>query len=405
VTVEVVPLRGMPEVRAGDDLAGLIRDALRRDGGTLAGGDIVVVTQKAVSKAEGRVVPVGPGGKAEWVERETWRVVARRGDLIIAETRHGFVCANAGVDESNVAEGFLSLLPEDPDGTADRIRLALESATGVSVGVIVTDTFGRPWRAGVVNVAIGCSGFPSLVDLRGTKDALGRELEVTMVAVADEVAAASGLVMGKSDGVPVAIVRGVRMEDPPRPATALIRAPDEDLFPQSPLEALHSSHAARRFVAGQVPPEAVREAVLAACSVEASDGTRPWLFVSLHSAAAKRRLMAQATGEANDALAGAATIVVPAARLPASGREGRDRDDLLMTAGAAVDRLSLALHAQGLASRWVNGPGFSREGTGAALGLGELWTPLGALAIGFPAGERPPSGAALKATDFMLEAE
>jgi coenzyme F420-0:L-glutamate ligase/coenzyme F420-1:gamma-L-glutamate ligase len=182
VTVEVIPVRGLPEVRPGDDLASLIWAAVSRGGPALSQGgpalsqggpalvpgDVVVVTQKVVSKAEGRVVPEGPGGKAEWVERETRRILARRGDMVIAETRLGFVCANAGVDASNIAEGFLSLLPEDPDGSAERIRAALGDASGASIGVVVTDTFGRPWRTGLVNVAIGCAGLPSLVDLRGT---------------------------------------------------------------------------------------------------------------------------------------------------------------------------------------------------------------------------------------------
>ncbi|TMK84326.1 MAG: coenzyme F420-0:L-glutamate ligase, partial [Actinobacteria bacterium] len=200
VRLEIIPVRTIPDVRAGDDLASLILQALAREGLRLERNDILVVTQKVVSKAEGRVVPEQPDGKAAWVERETRRVVARRWDMVIAETRHGLVCANAGVDASNVEEGFLSLLPLDPDGTAGRIRAAVSTPAGIDVGVVITDTFGRPWRAGVLNVAIGCAGLPALVDLRGTKDATGRVLETTVVALADEIAAASGLVMGKADG-------------------------------------------------------------------------------------------------------------------------------------------------------------------------------------------------------------
>jgi coenzyme F420-0:L-glutamate ligase/coenzyme F420-1:gamma-L-glutamate ligase len=233
--VELFPLLGIAEVRAGDRLSDLLLAALPGSGVALEDGDVVAVTQKVVSKAEGRVVPVGPEGKAGWVAREARRIVARRGDLVIAETSHGFVCANAGVDESNVAEGFVSLLPEDPDGTAERIRAELGAASGTDVGVVITDTFGRPWRQGVVNVAIGCSGLPALVDLRGTKDALGRVLEVTVVALADEIAAACGLVMGKADGVPAAVVRGVRAEGPHLSATSIVRPSEEDLFPSSPL--------------------------------------------------------------------------------------------------------------------------------------------------------------------------
>jgi coenzyme F420-0:L-glutamate ligase/coenzyme F420-1:gamma-L-glutamate ligase len=230
VTVEIVPVPGVPEVASGDDLAELIAAALARSGIALADADVVVVTQKVVSKAEGRLVPEQPDGKAAWVARESRRVVARRGDLVIAETRHGFVCANAGVDASNVPRGYLSLLPEDPDASAERLRTALEQAAGLRLAVVVTDTFGRPWRRGLVNVAIGCSGLPSLVDLRGEADANGRPLEVTVVALADEIAAASGLVMGKAEGVPVAVVRGLSPHGDPAPAAALVRPPEEDLF-------------------------------------------------------------------------------------------------------------------------------------------------------------------------------
>jgi coenzyme F420-0:L-glutamate ligase/coenzyme F420-1:gamma-L-glutamate ligase len=230
MTVKVIPILGIPEVHPGDDLALLLLDTLESSSLVLQQGDVLVVTQKAVSKAEGRVVPEMPVGKRRWVERETRRIVARRGELIIAETQHGFVCANAGVDASNVAEGYLTLLPEDPDATAERLRQALHGATDVDVAVVITDTFGRPWRRGVVNVAVGCAGLPALLDLRGTKDASGRVLETTVVAVADEVSAASGLVMGKASGIPMAIIRGLSLEAPSMPARALIRPPEEDLF-------------------------------------------------------------------------------------------------------------------------------------------------------------------------------
>ena len=166
--VEVLPLRGIPEVAEGDHLASLIAEALPGDDIDLRDGDVLAVTQKAVSKAEGRLVPDGER-KAEWVAKEARRVVARRGGLVIAETPHGFVCANAGVDASNVAEGILSLLPEDPDASAEGIRSGLRQRTGREVGVVITDTFGRPWRRGLVNVAIGCAGLRSLRSFRSGK--------------------------------------------------------------------------------------------------------------------------------------------------------------------------------------------------------------------------------------------
>ena len=203
--IRILPVRGLPEVTLGDDLAEMIAGVAE-----LADGDVVVVTQKVVSKAEGRVVDLDPEvGHKPLVEAESVRVLRRRGDLVISETAHGFVCANAGVDLSNVAEGTAALLPVAPDRSARRIRDALRHHTGVKVAVVVSDTFGRPWRRGVTDVAIGCSGLRPVIDLRGTTDALGRELQVTEVAIVDELAAAAELVMGKAENVPVAVVRGV----------------------------------------------------------------------------------------------------------------------------------------------------------------------------------------------------
>src|SRR5439155_456246 len=170
VSVQVIPVDGLPEVRPGDDLASMLEEPLRALGAR--SGDVVVVTQKIVSKAEGRVVP--DGDRAAWVERETERVVARRGDVTISATRHGFVCANAGVDASNVDGGGLTLLPVDPDGSAERIRSALAGSLAIEdLGVVITDTFGRAWREGVINVAIGVAGIPALIDLRGAPDHTG----------------------------------------------------------------------------------------------------------------------------------------------------------------------------------------------------------------------------------------
>jgi coenzyme F420-0:L-glutamate ligase/coenzyme F420-1:gamma-L-glutamate ligase len=230
----ILPVTGLGEVAPGTDLARLIAEA-PTGGAVLHPGDVVVVTQKIVSKAEGRLVPVDhgdPEAKLALVTRESVRIVRRRGDLVISETRHGFVCANAGVDLSNVDDGTAALLPEDSDRSARRIRAGLQALLGVDVGVIVSDTFGRPWRRGVTDVAIGCAGVAAVVDLKGTLDAGGRELVATEVCVADEIASAAELVMGKDRGVPVAIVRGVPA-DWLRTASVraeVIRPPSEDLF-------------------------------------------------------------------------------------------------------------------------------------------------------------------------------
>jgi coenzyme F420-0:L-glutamate ligase / coenzyme F420-1:gamma-L-glutamate ligase len=230
----LIPIHGIPEVRPDDALAPLLADAAVAQGTPLLDGDCLVVTQKIVSKAEGRLVPVDPDDRAArraLVEQESVRVLRRRGDLIISETTHGFVCANAGVDLSNVDEGWAALLPVDSDRSARRIRDALRATRGVEVAVVISDTFGRPWRQGLTDVAIGVAGLAAVVDLRGSTDARGRELQVTEVAVADEVAGAAELVMGKSAGVPVAIVRGLDPEWLRESSVReLVRAPADDLF-------------------------------------------------------------------------------------------------------------------------------------------------------------------------------
>ena len=229
--LEIVPVDGVGEVRPGDDLSRL----LARAAPDLADGDVLVVTQKVVSKAEAQLVPLAPGdpdAKARLVEGESVRVLRRRGELTISETRHGFVCANAGVDLSNVERGWAALLPEDPDRSARRLRDGLRARLGVTVAVDISDTFGRPWRRGVTDVAIGCAGIRAVVDLRGTSDALGRELTATEVCVVDEIAAAAELVMGKSRGICAAIVRGVDPEWLGRGEvrSEVVRPPHEDLF-------------------------------------------------------------------------------------------------------------------------------------------------------------------------------
>jgi coenzyme F420-0:L-glutamate ligase/coenzyme F420-1:gamma-L-glutamate ligase len=422
--VEVIPLEGLPDVEPGDDLAGILAGAARERG--VRPGDVVVVTQKVVSKAEGRVVE--EDDRPARVSREASRIVARRGELVIAQTRHGFVCANAGVDASNVAEGFLTLLPEDPDASAGRLRDAASAAAGGPVGVVVTDTFGRPWRRGLVNVAIGCAGLPALVDLRGTKDHTGRMLEATVVALADEVAAASGLVMGKADRIPAAIVRGVRAPGPTGVARDIVRPPEEDLFRESPLQSISARRSIRAFGQGEVPREALHEAVVAACTAPAPHHTRPWLFVVLESAAAKKRLLA-AMAEAwvddlrrdgtaehviarrlrkSDALLGAASIViVPAVRMrgahsyPDDERADAERQMFLLSGGAAIQNLLLALHAQGVASCWVSSTLFCKEETREALGLDDEWIPLGTVAAGRMPDATPPPRPPLPAEEHI----
>ena len=233
MTISIHPVRGLPEISEGDDLALLIGDLLNESGLGLQSGDVVVVTHKVVSKAEGRMVELeddGPHSHRHLVESESAAILRRRGDLVITETRHGFICANAGVDRSNVGPGRAVLLPLDPDRSARRIRSRLIQRFGVEVAVVVTDTFGRPFRRGLTDVAIGVAGFKPIRDLRGTPDDHDRVLEVTEVAVADEIAAAADLAKGKVGGIPVAIVRGLSLPAEDGSATELIRPAPEDLF-------------------------------------------------------------------------------------------------------------------------------------------------------------------------------
>jgi len=237
----------MPDVEPGDDVGALIAGAVARAGETIEAGDVVVVAQKIVSKAEGALVrldEVAPSPRAaEWaaawakdprvvevVLRESRRIVRMERGILIAETQHGFICANAGVDASNVAPGFVTVLPRDPDASAERLRLALSAAFGCPVAVIVSDTFGRPWREGVVNVALGVAGLQPLLDYRGSADSFGRRLTSTVVALADEVAGAAEIVTRKAAGTPVAIVRGAAEWIGAGSGRLLVRVAQRDLF-------------------------------------------------------------------------------------------------------------------------------------------------------------------------------
>jgi coenzyme F420-0:L-glutamate ligase/coenzyme F420-1:gamma-L-glutamate ligase len=229
--VTLLPIPGIGEVVPGDDVAQHILQALEHAPLSLMERDVVVVTHKIVSKAEGRQVPIADDAAYRAVvESEARSVVRRRGDLVIAQTHHGFICANAGVDRSNVVGDHALLLPERPDRSAHLIRTKLEHETGVRLAVVVSDTFGRPWRRGLTDVAIGVSGIAPILDLRGTTDMQGRVLDVTEVAIVDEIASAADLVMGKADGVPAAIVRGLEWPDGEGRALDLIRPAGEDLF-------------------------------------------------------------------------------------------------------------------------------------------------------------------------------
>ena len=228
--LEIIPLEGIPEISPGDDLVEIIGQL-----NDIQSGDILVVTQKIISKAENQMIDIDPNDPLSHkplVERESVRILRRRGDLIISQTKHGFVCANAGIDLSNVERGQAALLPDDSDRSARRLRDGLAGRFQLDVGIIISDTFGRPWRRGLTDVAIGSAGVLPILDLRGSPDAFGREMQVTEVALVDELASAAELVMGKSSGIPIAIVRGADMSwfGNGSVQEQIVRDPQDDLF-------------------------------------------------------------------------------------------------------------------------------------------------------------------------------
>jgi len=430
-TVTGVP--GLPEIGPGADLAELIVTMAPR----LADGDIVVITSKIISKAEGQVISAD---RDDAIAAETVRVVARRGPTTIAQTRHGLVMAAAGVDRSNTAPGTVVLLPEDPDGSARRLRKAITDLTGATVGVLVTDTMGRPWRNGQTDAAIGAAGVWPLRDHRGQADTFGNTLEVTVAAVADEIAAAAELVKGKTDQVPVAIVRGLpelviaaaasvpgaasvpelAAHDPRETtdpdgdgpgAAALIRPAAEDMFRLGAADVLAERRTVRDFTSEPVDPAPVRRAIAAAFTAPAPHHSQPWRFAVVESAQARTRLLddmlaAWVTDLRGDGfteeqiarrtrrgepLRRAPLIIVPclladaAHAYPDRRRNAAERAMFLVAMGAGVQNLLVALAVEGLGSCWVSSTLFCGSVAAAALDLPEGWEPMGAVGVGHAA--------------------
>ncbi|MEO3790467.1 coenzyme F420-0:L-glutamate ligase [Nonomuraea sp. B10E15] len=408
--IEVIAVTGIGEVRPGDDVATLLKDAGLRD------GDVVVVTSKIVSKAEGRVRQAPD--RAQAIEDETERVVARRGDTVISQTRHGFVMAAAGVDASNTEPGTVLLLPADPDASARRIRAGLS----VRAGVIVSDTFGRPWRNGLTDVAIGAAGVRPLDDFRGTSDGYGNELGATVTALADEIAGAAELVKGKLGGVPVAIVRGLShlvTDDDGPGVRPLVRAADEDLFRYGSRDVVFARRTIREFADRPVDPAAVRRAVAAGIAAPAPHHTTPWRFVLVESPETRTKLL-DAMREAwirdlrgdgfteqsiakrikrGDVLRNAPCLVVPCLVMEGSHtyrderRNASEREMFVVATGAGVENFLIQLAVEGLGSAWVSSTMFCRPVVREVLGLPGSWDPMGCVAVGHaaaPPRERAP---------------
>jgi coenzyme F420-0:L-glutamate ligase / coenzyme F420-1:gamma-L-glutamate ligase len=449
--VEVIALPTAVRFGPGDDLAGALTDAAADAGVGLRDGDVVCVASKVVSLVEGAVVPLPEvddprAARRELARRQAARIVADSPWVLVTETPHGFVCANGGIDASNVGDGDdrggagggarpeALLLPEDPDASAARLRDDLRERAGVDVGVVVTDTFGRPWRLGQTEVALGIAGTAALRDERGGTDLDGRPLEVTEAAVADEVAGAADLVRTKSSGTPFVLLRGLEATPTDGTGRDLVRPGDQDLFRTGGATAAEAAVAGRRTVRRfdgdrPVPAGPLRAAVAAAATAPAPHHTRPWRVVRLTDATRTRlldamaerwredlrgdglederieRRIARSDAVLRDApeLLAAFVSLDGAHRYPDARRSTAERDLFVLSGGAALANLQVVLAAHGLGAAWISSTAFCPDTVRAELDLPTAWQPIGMVAVGHPAGGAPPPRPPVDVDDLLLE--
>lgn len=418
--LQLLPVAGLPEFRPGDDLAA----ALAAAAPWLTDADVVVVTSKIVSKCEGRIVaaPADPEQRdalrRKLIDEEAVRVLARKGRTLITENSYGLIQAAAGVDGSNVDSGELALLPTDPDASAAALRSRLRELLGVEVAVVITDTMGRAWRNGQTDTAIGAAGLPVLYNYCGAVDEHGNDLLVTEVALADEIAAAADLVKGKLTGIPVAVVRGLRLPDDGSTGRDLLRAGTEDLFWLGTAEAIELGRrqavplrrSVRKFAAAPVAPELIEAACADALTAPAPHHSRPVRFLWLRTPARRAAVLAALTerwradlrGDGRSAesvqarvargqiLYDAPEVLIPflvpegAHHYPDAARSAAEQTMFTVAAGAAVQALLVALAARGVGSCWIGSTIFAPDVVRAELALPPDWAPLGAVAVGYP---------------------
>jgi coenzyme F420-0:L-glutamate ligase/coenzyme F420-1:gamma-L-glutamate ligase len=414
-TVSIVGSEGLPEFRKGDDLAQLIGASC-----DLEDGDVLVVTSKIISKVEGRVVTASDRSAA--ITAESVRVIASRGETVISQTRHGFVMAAAGVDSSNLPRGEIALLPLDPDASARKLRAELNALTGKKIAVLITDTFGRPWREGLIDQALGCAGLVVIDDSRGQQDSFGNELHASVAAIADEIASASELVRSKLSGIPVAVVRGldryVTNEDGPGVAS-LIRTSNTDWFRLGHRETITSRRTVREFSNRSVDLHLIHEAIGAAITAPAPHHSAPWRFAVIENSDMRTILLDAMTeawrtdlesdgysAESIDArvkrgafLYSAPLLVIPCAmksgrhNYPDASRSVAENSMFTLSGGAAIENFLLFLNAEGVGSAWVSAALFCAPVVTKVLDLDSSWEPLGTIAVGYSSSipkSRPP---------------